>query len=93
MNKPYTLASERAAASVGCPYIAPLMASNWFRCDVTPASGCRRLGRDVAPLKSTPVQIFVDGEWHTVVGWDTDACQPAEVSSHSPQEVSHEAQN
>ncbi len=77
MTKPYTLASERAQAPIGLPYIAPLMARAWFRCDITARSGVYKLGGDVAGLKSVPIQIFADGEWHTVVGWDNDKCYPA----------------
>lgn len=66
-------ARERAQAPIGLPYIAPA----WFRCDITAGSGIYKLGRDVAKLKSVPIQIFVDGEWHTVVGWDNDKCYPA----------------
>lgn len=70
-------ARERAQAPIGLPYIAPLMAHAWFRCDITGRSGIYKLGRDVAGLKSVPVQIFANGEWHTVVGWDTNKCSPA----------------
>ena len=70
-------ARERAQAPIGLPYIAPLMAHAWFRCNLTGGSGIYKLGLDVAGLKSAPIQIFVDGEWHTVVGWDTDKCSPA----------------
>ena len=70
-------ARERAQAPIGLPYIAPLMAHAWFRCDITAGSGIYKLGRDVAGLKSVPIQIFANGEWHTVVGWDTDKCFPA----------------
>ena len=32
-------ARERAQAPIGLPYIAPLMARAWFRCDITAGSG------------------------------------------------------
>lgn len=70
-------ARERAHATIGLPYIAPLMAHAWFRCDITAGSGIYKLGRDVAGLKSVPIQIFANGEWHTVVGWDTDKRYPS----------------
>nr|DAP21522.1 MAG TPA: hypothetical protein [Caudoviricetes sp.] len=69
-------ARERAQAPIGLPYIAPLMARAWFRCDITAGSGIYKLGRDVAKLKSVPIQIFANGEWHTVVGWSLDDCTP-----------------
>lgn len=77
MNTTIIPARERAQATIGLPYIAPLMAHAWFRFDLTGGSGIYKLGRDVAGLKSVPVQIFVDGEWHTVTGWDTDKYSPA----------------
>lgn len=40
-------ARERAQAPIGLPYIAPLMAHAWFRCDITAGSGIYKLGRDV----------------------------------------------
>ena len=70
-------ARERAQAPIGLPYIAPLMARAWFRCDITAGAGIYKLGRDVAGLKSVPIQVFANGEWHTVVGWDNDKCYPA----------------
>ena len=39
--KPYTLASERAAAPTGCAYIAPLFWNKWFRWGGSQASGTR----------------------------------------------------
>lgn len=78
-----TLASERAAAPTGCMYIAPLMVYNWFRCDMTSRAGCYKLGRDVAGLKSVPIQIFADGEWHTVLRWDANECCPVQL--HIPE--------
>ena len=65
-------ARERAQAPIGCAYVAPL-----FWSDITAGSGIYKLGRDVAKLKSVPIQIFANGEWHTVVGWDTDKCYPS----------------
>lgn len=77
MNTTIIPARERAQAPIGLPYIAPLMAHAWFRCDITGGSGIYKLGRDVARLKSAPIQIFANGEWHTVTGWDTDKYFPA----------------
>ena len=39
MSKPYTLASERAAAPTGCAYIAPLLTCAWFRWESCRDSG------------------------------------------------------
>ena len=70
-------ARDRAQAPNGQPNIAPHKAHACFRCDNTARSGIYKLGRDVAGLKSVPIQIFANGEWHTVVGWDTDKCYPS----------------
>lgn len=51
-------ARERAQAPIGLPYIAPLMAHAWFRCDITAGSGIYKLGRDVAGLKSVPSRFL-----------------------------------
>ena len=45
--KPYTLASERAAAPTGCAYIAPLFWNKWFRWGGSQASGCYQLGGQI----------------------------------------------
>ena len=61
--KPYTLASERAAAPTGCAYIAPLFWNKWFRC-----------WADKSRMKATPGCRFLlmangtrssDGHWTT----------------------------
>lgn len=44
MNKPYTLASERAAAPTGCAYVAPTFWNKWFRWDGSRTSGHYQLG-------------------------------------------------
>lgn len=70
-------ARERAQAPIGLPYIAPLMAHAWFRCDLTGGSGCYQLGGQVRDEKHTDLQIFADGEWHPVAAWTLDDCTPA----------------
>ena len=64
--KPYTLASERAAAPTGCAYIAPLFWNKWYQ-----------LGGQIKDESHTGLQIFADGEWHPVIGWALDDCRPA----------------
>lgn len=73
-----TTAFERASAPIGTPYIAPLLKQHWFRCDTNSRSGCYRFGYETTGITSTPVQIFADGEWHTVVGYDDTECRPPE---------------
>lgn len=75
--KPYTLASERAAAPTGCAYIAPLFWNKWFRWGGSQASGCYQLGGQIKDESHTGLQIFADGEWHPVIGWALDDCRPA----------------
>lgn len=71
--KPYTLASERAAAPTGCAYIAPLFWNKWFRW-----GGSRHLAAtswaDKSRMKATPGCRFLlmangtrssDGHWTT----------------------------
>ena len=77
MNKPYTLASERAAAPTGCAYVAPTFWIHWFRLDGCQVSGCYQLGGQVKEEGHTGLQVFADGEWHPVVGWALDDCAPA----------------
>ena len=48
MSKPYTLASERAAAPTGCAYIAPLLTCAWFRWESCRDSGQYLTGAEVA---------------------------------------------
>ena len=72
--KPYTLASERAAAPTGCAYIAPLFWNYWFRWDDSLESGCYQLGGRTRDENHTGLQVFSDGEWHPVVGWSLDDC-------------------
>lgn len=72
-----TIAFERAISPVGAPYIAPLFKENWFRHDGTRSSGCYKFGYETTGITSVPVQIFVDGEWHTVVGYHDTECRPA----------------
>lgn len=74
-----TTAFERAIAPVGAPYIAPLLKEHWFRCDVTEPSGCYKFGYETTGNTSVPVQIFADGEWHTVVGYHDTECRPADI--------------
>lgn len=69
-------ARERAQAPIGLPYIAPLMAHAWFRCDITAGSGHYQLGGRTRDEHHTGLQIFADGEWHPVVGWSLDDCTP-----------------
>lgn len=76
MNKPYTLASERANAPTGCAYVAPLFWNYWFRWKGSRASGCYQLGGRTRDEEHTELQIFADGEWHPVVGWALDDCAP-----------------
>lgn len=77
MNKPYTLASERAAAPTGCAYVAPTFWNNWFRWDGSRTPGHYQLGGHVKDEHHTGLQVFADGEWHLVVGWALDDCAPA----------------
>lgn len=78
MNKPYTLASERAAAPTGCDYIAPILISMWYRWDGIRDSGYNRTGAEVAAEAGTkPVQVFANGEWHPVVAYGTTCARPA----------------
>lgn len=70
-------ARERAQAPIGLPYIAPLFWNKWFRWDGSPASGHYQLGGRTRDEHHTGLQIFANGEWHTVVGWDTDKCYPS----------------
>ena len=77
MTKPYTLASERADAPIGCAYVAPLEWGHWFRWDECRASGCYQFGWQTKYENHTGLQIFADGEWHPVVGWTLDNCGPA----------------
>lgn len=72
-----TTAFERAIAPVGAPYIAPLLKRHWFRYDGTRPAGCYKFGYETTGITSVPVQIFADGEWHTVVGYHDTECRPA----------------
>lgn len=65
--KPYTLASERAAAPTGCPYIAPSLVDLWFRWGKVRPSGLLMTGMEVPEYRDTPVQVFDNGEWHQVL--------------------------
>lgn len=77
MNKPYTLASERADAPVGCAYVAPLLTNAWFRWDNCRDSGQYLTGAEVAALKPTHVQLFHNGAWHPVAAFYGSVCAPA----------------
>lgn len=77
MNKPYTLASERAAAPTGCAYVAPTFWNKWFLWDGSRTSGHYQLGGQVKDEYHTGLQVFADGEWHSVAGWTLDDCAPA----------------
>lgn len=77
MNKPYTLASERADAPVGCAYVAPLFWTKWFRWDNCRNSGQYLTGAEVANLKPTHVQLFHNGAWHPVAAFYGSVCAPA----------------
>lgn len=77
MNKPYTLASERAAAPTGCAYVVPTFWNKWFRWDGSRTSGHYQLGGHVKDEHNTGLQVFADGEWHSVAGWTLDDCAPA----------------
>ena len=84
MNKPYTLASERAEAPTGCAYIAPLFWNFWFRWDGSRASGNYQLGGRTRDENHTGLQVFSDGAWHPVVGWSLDDCT---IATDYPWEV------
>ena len=75
--KPYTLASERAAAPTGCAYIAPLLSYAWFRWENCRAAGVYVTGAEVVSAKPTNVQVFADGEWNPVVAYCGCTCEPA----------------
>lgn len=76
--KPYTLASERAAAPTGCPYIAPSLVDLWFRWGKVRPSGLLMTGMEVPEYRDTPVQVFDNGEWHQVIAFSfEDKCRPA----------------
>ena len=77
MNKPYTLASERAAAPTGCAYLAPTFWNKWLRWDGSRTSGHYQLGGQVKDEHHTGLQVFADGEWHSGAGWTLDDCAPA----------------
>lgn len=71
--KPYTLASERAAAPTGCAYIAPLFWNKWFRWGGSQASGCYQLGGQIKDESHTGCRFLLmangtrssDGHWTT----------------------------
>ena len=67
--KPYTLASERAAAPTGCAYIAPSLVDLWFRWGKVRPSGLLMTGMEVPEYRDTPVQVFDNGEWHQVIAF------------------------
>lgn len=73
--KPYTLASERAAAPTGCAYIAPLFWNKWFRWGGSQASGCYQLGGQIKDESHTGLQILLmaNGPGHRGL----DECRPA----------------
>ena len=75
--KPYTLASERADAPTGCAYWAPTFWNKWCRWDGSRTSGHYQLGGQVKDEHHTGLQVFADGEWHSVAGWTLDDCAPA----------------
>lgn len=77
MNRTYTLAPERAAAPTGCAYLAPTFWNKWFRWDGSQTSGHYQLGGQVKDEHHTGLQVFADGEWHSVAGWTLDDCAPA----------------
>ena len=81
MNKPYTLASERAAAPTSeAAYIAPMLTYMWFRWDGIRDSGYNRTGAEAAAESgSKPVQVFADGEWHPVAAYGTTCAQSAAI--------------
>ena len=47
-------ARERAQAPIGLPYIAPLMAHAWFRCDITGSWAEMWPGSSPYPSRSLP---------------------------------------
>lgn len=77
MNRTYTLAPERAAAPTGCAYLAPTFWNKWFRWDGSRTSGHYQLGGQVKDEHHTGLQVFADGEWHSVAGWTLDDCATA----------------
>lgn len=72
-------AFERAIAPVGAPYIAPWLKRRWFRCDGTSLAGRYKFGYETTGSTSVPVQVFADGEWHTVVGYHDTECRPVNI--------------
>lgn len=77
MDRTYTLAPERAAAPTGCAYLAPTFWNKWFRWDGSRTSGHYQLGGQVKDEHHAGLQVFADGEWHSVAGWTLDDCAPA----------------
>ena len=78
MNRTYILAPERAAAPTSeVAYIAPMLTYMWFRWDGSRTSGHYQLGGQVKDEHHTGLQVFADGEWHSVAGWTLDDCAPA----------------
>ena len=77
MTKPYTLASERAEAPIGCAYVAPLLTNAWFRWENCRNSGQYLTGAQVTTTKPTNVQIFHNGAWHPVAAFYGSVCAPA----------------
>ena len=77
MNRTYILAPERAAAPTGCAYLAPTFWNKWFRWDGSRTSGHYQMGGQVKDEHHTGLQVFANGEWHSVAGWTLDDCAPA----------------